>query len=369
MQQDAERPTPPTKRDLGPEAQRTAMKARRELFLGLFDFTDGRGLEIGPLDASISDPEQHDVRYVDVFDTEGIREHYAHDPNVVLELIPPIDFPLHRDGRVLSLAEAAAPGAPYDWVIASHVIEHVPDVIGWLEQLASVTTDDARLLMAVPDRRYCFDRHRPPTTTGEALLAYQEGHTRPSVRAVYDFFSTAVAVNPRHLWSGKRPPGRSARIHGPDIVRERVEQARAGEYVDCHVWTYTPQSLLEQVKELRGLGLCQWYVERLEERRGTVEFLALLRRVPQGATEADLPEPELASDLPDWLEQEWRARSKVKELRAKLRDERERSADLRRRLDAAESSGVRRVGRAVVRRARRLTRGSRALPGSVRRGG
>lgn len=353
MQGHADRATGGTKRERGAEAQRAAMKERRDLFLELHDFTAGRGLEIGPLDAGIADPEQDDVRYVDVYDTEGIRAHYADDPNVLGELVPHIDYPLHQGGRILSLAEAAAPGAPYDWVIASHVIEHVPDVIGWLQQLAAVTTDDARLLLAVPDRRYCFDRHRPPTTVGEALVAYEEGHTRPSVRAVYDFYSTVVDVSPGRLWSGARPPGRAARMHDTQAALRHVENARSGAYVDCHVWTFTPESLLEQVKELRALGLCEWYVERVQLRRGTVEFLALLRRVPPGVSEADLPEPPLASDLPDWLEGEWRVRERVRELRAKLKESRERYAALESSRSVRLSRAVLGPVRSVLRRRRR----------------
>ncbi len=347
--------TPTTKRDLGVEAQRAAMKDRRELFLALHDFRYGRGLEIGPLDAAISDPAEDDVRYVDVFDTAGTRDHYAHDANVLLELVPHVHFPLHQDGRIRTLAEAAAPDAPYDWVIASHVIEHVPDLVGWLEQIAQLTADGARLLLAVPDRRYCFDRHRPPTTLGQVLTAYEERHVVPSVRAVYDFFSTAANVDTRALWKGKRPGGREARIHDLGYTMAQVERARAGQYVDCHVWTLTPQSLLEQIKELRALGLCQWYVETLQERPGTVEFLAVLRRLPRDGEGADVPEPELASDLPDWLEDEYRARDKVRELRGRLKELRARNERLRRRLRAAERSPAPRrawLRRAVVARAR-----------------
>src|SRR3954454_21100745 len=109
-------PTPVTKRDLGAEPQRAARRARREQFLRLHDFSKGRGLEIGPLDAGIADEDLDDVRYVDVFDTAGIREHYANDPNVVLELIPDIHFPLSSEGTMRTLGEAAMPGAPYEWV-------------------------------------------------------------------------------------------------------------------------------------------------------------------------------------------------------------------------------------------------------------
>jgi hypothetical protein len=350
-------PARPTKRELGAEAQRSTRARRRELFLRLHDLTQGHGLELGPLDAGIADPTTDDVSYVDVQDAAGLREHYADDANVMLELIPEIDFPLTLDGRVRTVAEAAAPGAPFDWVVASHVIEHVPDLIGWLQQLAELTVDDAALVLAVPDRRYCFDRHRPPTTVGEALAAFEEGHTRPSLRAVYDAFTYAVPFDLHGLWTGERPAGRGERLHDRAFVAAKLAQARAGEYVDCHVWTFTPESFLEQVKELRGLGLCEWYVESLHQSWGSLEFHSVLRRVPRNWDGSPLPEQELASDLPDWLEVEHLARTRrkrIKQLRSEVRSLRRRNDELAARVAALESSPVRRARRGLGRVARRL---------------
>ncbi|TQK72236.1 methyltransferase family protein [Nocardioides sp. SLBN-35] len=347
---------PRTKRDAGPEAQREAMAKRRAQFLAYFDFTQGRGLEIGPLDSSIADPESHDVRFVDVFDTERTRAHYAEDPNVVLELIPTIDFPLYADGQFRALPEATAAGAPFDWVIASHVIEHVPDVIGWLQQIGEITSDDARLVLAVPDRRYCFDRHRPPTTTGQALEAHEQQATRPGTRAIYDFFRTTVSVDSRRLWRGARPPGRDARMHELSTTLAHVDLGRAGEYIDCHVWTFTPQSLLEQVQEWRELGLAPWYVERIDEVKGSVEFHAVLRRASRtgDSAAAEAAEPQLASDLPDWLEEEYRLRAEVSELRAQLKQLRNSNKQLTHRLKQAEVPVATRIRRGTLRRVRAL---------------
>src|SRR4051794_6325866 len=93
----------------------------------------GRGLEIGPLDKPLATKSDVDVRYVDVFSADVLRERFRDDPGVVVDRIPEIDYPLHdSDGVMRSLREAARPDAPYRWVLASHVIEHVPDLIAWL---------------------------------------------------------------------------------------------------------------------------------------------------------------------------------------------------------------------------------------------
>lgn len=345
--------SPATWRELGAEKRRSSAADRRRRFAGLHDFSAGRGLEVGPLDAPLTDPQVHDVRYVDVYDAAGLRAYYADDPNVVLELVPEIDFALIQGETTRSLAEATRPGAPYDWVVASHVVEHVPDLIGWLRQIAEVTADGGALVLAVPDRRYTFDRLRPPTTTGEALAAYEAGLTRPDVRAVYDFFATAVVADTGALRAGERPPGEGSTMYRREDVDAALARVRAGEYVDCHVWTFTPQAFLSQIRELRGLDLCEWYVEQLVEPPDDLEFHAVLRRIPRSASDstASFDEPPLSSDLPDWLFDEWtafdrasRLEGELGRLEEKVRVLRRRNRRLRARIERLETPWRARVG-------------------------
>lgn len=113
---------------------------------------------------------------------------------------------IQADGSVLGVGEAAAAGAPFDWILASHVIEHIPDLISWFRDLGSIMSPGARLSLVIPDRRYCFDALRPPTTVGDILLAHDNRDTRPSARAVFDYFSSVVTVS-RHRPLGRQSPG------------------------------------------------------------------------------------------------------------------------------------------------------------------
>lgn len=277
---------------------------RRDMYWDLHDFGSGRGLEIGPLHRTIVHRDKADVRYVDVHDQAGLRTHYAGHDGVDPELIPEIDYTLIQDdGRVLSLPEATAAGAPFAWVVASHVIEHVPDVIGWLAEVAEVVNDGAALVLAVPDRRYCFDVNRPPTTVGQMLDAHRLGDTRPSVRAVYDYFSSVVDNTSADLWAG-RIPDYSRRIHTLGQAVERVAATEAGEYVDCHVWLFSPQSFVEQMHELRVTGRSDWMVEEIVETPAQdVEFRVRMRRLPRASNSTAGQPGEIvpSADRPDWL--------------------------------------------------------------------
>lgn len=298
------------------------LNRRQELLWGFFDFAQGRGLEIGPLHSTTVPADLADVRYLDVFDRETLVRNYANDPGVPTELIPEIDFVLFDGTRVRSIPETLVDADLMDWVMASHVIEHVPDLIGWLAELASVVVDGGALYLAVPDRRYCFDLHRPGTSVGQMLQAHELGERVPSVRAVYDYKRGHAAVGARALWAGK-PVGYEARIHSLEQVREFVEQARAGSYVDSHVWLFTPGTFLEQLVELRTLGLSQWRVESLVPTRpDELEFYAVLRRLPRSGdwpTELFEEEPRPGT-MPDWVAE---AAANVRELQkmAALGDE------------------------------------------------
>ena len=260
----------------------TTAGIRRRRIGALVDLARGRGLEIGPLSSAVAQRPEYDVRYVDAWSQADLRAHYAQDPNVVGEDIPAMDFILIQPDRTLGLAEAVGRDAPYAWVVASHVIEHVPDVIGWLGDIASVLADDGELVLAIPDRRFCFDARRQATSVGQMIHAHDLRSTVPSVRAVFDHFREAVSVTSAGLWRGATVD-ESARIHGLEQTLELTEQARSGQYIDCHVWTFTPESFCAQVLELGRLELTDIVLHHLVPTSpDELEFYAILRRLPRG---------------------------------------------------------------------------------------
>lgn len=82
--------------------------------------------------------------------------------------------------------------APLDYVVASHVVEHVPDLAGWLEEVNASLKIGGRLLLVVPDKRFTFDILRPLTTYSEIITAYKEQRRRPGLRSMCDHFANVV---------------------------------------------------------------------------------------------------------------------------------------------------------------------------------
>ena len=337
---------------------------RRRRIGALVDLARGRGLEIGPLSSAVAQRPEYDVRYVDAWSQGNLRAHYAHDSNVVGEDIPEMDFVLIQPDRTLSLAEAVSRDAPYSWVVASHVIEHVPDVIGWLGDIASVLADDGELVLAIPDRRFCFDARRQATSVGQMIHAHDLESTVPSVRAVFDHFREAVSVTSASLWRGATID-ETARIHGLEQTLELTEQARSGQYIDCHVWTFTPESFCAQVRELGRLGMTDLVLHHLVPTApDELEFYAVLRRLPRGldrvetqarvetmgaavAALASAESPEAAA-RPGVDEDEFRAQAEA------LASASARCRELESELAAVKTSERWRVGGALVGPAARL---------------
>lgn len=343
---------------------------RQEQLWALQDFSRGRGLEIGPLHRPTLAVGEAQVQYADLYTTDHFREYYQDHPQITTETIPEIDFVLLKDGVAQRLADATGANSPYDWIIASHVIEHVPDAIDWLAQVAEITVDDGVLILAVPDRRFTFDLHRPLTSVGQLLQAHELADDRPSTRAVYDHFSSHVTVLANHLWAGGTPPGFGARTYQLNQALSAMERRRSGEYVDAHVWMFTPDSFLAQMSELRKIGHSSWFVEGMAPTaRNTLEFLVKLRRVPRAADATIDPPGELlpSGDGPDWVVDQHVADLQVRQLRKQVRQLKKQARRLRSRIRAMESSRQWRIGGAVLAPARPFVRLARQARAKLRR--
>ena len=171
--------------------------------LACIDVTTMRGLEIGPLAAPRVRKDEGDIFYVDHTDAEGLRSKYATNSVLKdsLDQIVEIDRVI---GDGLGIREAVADRAPFDYVIASHLIEHIPDPVTWLSDIASVLRPRGILSLVIPDKRFTFDINRRTTEIGDLVDAYLRRLRIPSFRQAYDFISKEITqmVDPAAVWAG-----------------------------------------------------------------------------------------------------------------------------------------------------------------------
>ena len=72
----------------------------------------------------------------------------------------------------------------------------------------------------------------------------------------------AVDYNHQNLWRGERPFYDGPRF-GAASAEEQLQRTLKGEYVDSHVWLFTPDTFLRQFRELRLSGRSDWFVDEI----------------------------------------------------------------------------------------------------------
>lgn len=228
------------------------------------------GIEYGPMTRPAVTREMGPVLYVDYADTETIKaKHHRHDnPDDIMD----IDL-VWGDGHLKD-------HGPFAYAVASHVIEHIPDPIGWLRELANALTDDGIIALAVPDKRYTFDLNRPISTTGEFIQAWLEKRKRPSIRQVFDNCRLAVEVTAADVWAGKAQAPPLMMGHALQLAYDQcVEQVSDELYIDSHCWIFTPASFLDLCEDFFQLGVLPLEIEHfIPTERNDLEFIVRLRR-------------------------------------------------------------------------------------------
>ena len=213
----------------------------------------GKGLEIGPSHNPImAKRDGYDVETVDHLDQQGLIDKYR-EHGIDLSRIEPVDYVWTGQ----SLPELIGQTGRYDWIIASHVIEHAPDVVGFLQQCLQLLKPNGVLSLVVPDRRYCFDYLRFPSTTGAMVQAHLEHRRRHSPGQLVDYVATVSNLQGRIAWNPDDG--------GPVAFSHSLEQAGSmlsgylthEEYVDMHGWVFTPSSFRLAMSDLNALGLIQ----------------------------------------------------------------------------------------------------------------
>lgn len=81
----------------------------------------------------------------------------------------------------------------YDWIIASHVVEHIPDLISFFKGCDAILKDDGVISLAVPDKRYCFDHYRPITGISKIIDNYYQNIRIHTPGTAAEFYLNVVS--------------------------------------------------------------------------------------------------------------------------------------------------------------------------------
>jgi SAM-dependent methyltransferase len=228
-------------------------------------------LEIGALDTPVYRPHEQSIRFLDWYTTEELRVFLKDRPNRNFEHVVPVDFPVKDRFFSRHLEDR------FDLVIANHVVEHIPDLIGWFHEVENVLAPGGRLLIAVPDRRFTFDILRSPSDAIELIRCHDEGLEKPTCWQIVRDLYYHRPINAEQVWSGTHKQHLDTRRHS---MKDALETAKrlAEEYqsVHCHVFSHDTFPALWQ--DLADSGLVHMEIEALQGViRQSNEFLVLLK--------------------------------------------------------------------------------------------
>src|SRR5262249_47356628 len=222
------------------------------------------------------------------------------DPDASRSLFPelgPADFP--QPDTVVDFdcdGLRPFPDGSVDFVVASHVLEHVADPLRLLDEIHRVLRPGGIAILLLPDRRMTFDSSRAPTRLDHLVAEHAAGVTEVSAEHIEDFV--------RHA-EGRTEPLSTAQL---DLHGRRL--------CDVPCW---PEAELPAVLEYAVVRMAQgWqFLDGLPTGApgsNGIEFGFVLRKEPlcEGA------EARFRADRQAWLDDSASLQARVDELTARV---------------------------------------------------
>lgn len=155
---------------------------------------NGKGLEFGALDKPIASREIFNVKYIDHLPKGELKKKYRNNEFVNLNNLVEVDFVTNNKPLTTVIKNER-----FDFIIASHVIEHIPNFIGFINECFTLLKPGGILSLIIPDKRYSFDIYRRQSTFSDIYSAYIEKKYKPTVRDICDHYFEVVKVSPKDL--------------------------------------------------------------------------------------------------------------------------------------------------------------------------
>jgi SAM-dependent methyltransferase len=228
-----------------------------------------RGLEIGgSLNPLASGPNS---RTLDHLDQEGLIAKYSAQ-GLDTSRIAPVTYVWSGEPLTELVKEQ------FDWIVASHVVEHVPDLILFLLECDKLLEPGGVLTLAVPDRRYTFDFYRPRSGLASVIDAHLERRVKPSIGSITELYKMHCGISCGFAWDSSF---NETPMFYPDLTSVKLAESRSGQYVDTHVWVFTPsyfRLLMLDLFELGYIGMkekaffrtsgCEFYIQLSRDTKG-----------------------------------------------------------------------------------------------------
>lgn len=177
-------------------------------------FLRGQGIEIGALHNPVFVGPLSNSKYVDRMSTADLVREYPELAGLKLANTDIVD-----NGEELSTIAADS----LDFIIANHFIEHCENPIRTIHNFTQKLRPKGKLFLAVPDKRYTFDRQRPSTTFEHLVKDYELG-PQTSREAHYLEWSTFTS------------PTAISEVSPEEVRRQAESLLKRGYSIHFHVW-------------------------------------------------------------------------------------------------------------------------------------
>ena len=240
-------------------------------------------LEIAPLCSPILPPSHKNSRYLDIFSREELQAKFKDFNTVDVNSIINIHYVQKNNKPYKEIVGQDRFGL----IIASHVIEHVPNLIGWLNNIDSILLDGGIVQLAIPDKRYCFDFRRRLTEMSDIIGAYLDNRTQLPPSLIYDFYMNAhneFINDPVALHAGNASKELIVKKEYHDIAYSFAANSLIeykDVYANVHAWVWTPEVFVRQMKLLRANNLINLSIvdeEVVVTKHNTLEFFITFRK-------------------------------------------------------------------------------------------
>lgn len=172
-----------------------------------------------------------------------------------------------------------------DWIISSHNFEHLPDPIKFMQDCSRLLEPDGILTMAVPDKRFCFDRFHSSTTTANVIReSMDDSSHHPNAWAKFTQQTMRAEMQNN---DGTRCITWSLTDNTPELlvtkdnIREQYDVLMKSlttgdsEAFSGHRWHFTPASFQLIILDLQVLGLINLGIKKIWDTVGC-EFIVQL---------------------------------------------------------------------------------------------
>lgn len=258
---------------------------------------NGQGIEIGPSHNPIAPKKEgYKVKIVDHMSREELIAKYK-DHHINLTNIEEVDFVWRGE----PYSDLTGKKKYYDWVIASHVIEHTPNLIGFLNDCDTILKDDGVISLVVPDKRYCFDHHRPITGISKIIDNHFQKNKIHTPGTVAEYCLNVVSKAGSIAWDSS-VTGEYSLVHSLENALQGMDTVlKQNVYLDVHAWCFVPHSFRLIIHDLYCLGFTPFQEVGFSPTEGC-EFYITLSRNGKGIDKSrlemlDIIESEIKDDL------------------------------------------------------------------------